>query len=393
MRPPANKLLGLELLRFVAAVAVLLWHYQHFAYVADHAIGLVRDRLPLYGLLQPFYDAGLYGVWAFWCISGFIFFWKYREPIDNRSVGARRFFILRLSRLYPLHLATLVLVAILQSVYFRTHGYFLVYQDNDVRHFLLQTVMASNWGFQHGDSFDGPIWSISVEVLVYAVFFLILRFVTGSVLLNLVIIVACVNARLLHASNHVFDCLAFFYAGGFAAIARRAIVTTRFRLAIESCGWLVVGIYPLLSWIFELTPYEVFPYGFMLTYGPILLFCLSREFSVTASIQRFIEAAGNMTYSSYLLHFPMQLAIALVFSAIKMPIPYYDVTFFVLYMTSTLLAAYLTYRYFEAPAQNIIRIRLLRAPDTAVPANAIAATSRSRDQSAVIDRKPLVLMK
>jgi peptidoglycan/LPS O-acetylase OafA/YrhL len=169
---PPNKLLGLELLRFVAAFAVLIWHYRHFAYVADKPVDLVRDRLPLYGLLRPFYEAGQYGVWVFWCVSGFIFFWKYRDAIFDRSVSGWTFFVFRLSRLYPLHIVTLIIVAILQSVYFRLNGYFFVYQNNDVHHFLLQIVMASGWGLEQGDSFDGPIWSISVEVLVYVVFFL-----------------------------------------------------------------------------------------------------------------------------------------------------------------------------------------------------------------------------
>ena len=82
-----NKLLGLELLRFMAAFAVIIWHYAHFSYVADQPVDLVKDRLPFHGLLQPFYAAGEYGVWIFWCISGFIFFWKYRDAIADRSVG------------------------------------------------------------------------------------------------------------------------------------------------------------------------------------------------------------------------------------------------------------------------------------------------------------------
>jgi len=47
LKPPPNKLLGLEALRFLAALAVLLWHYVHFAYIADKPVDLVRDQLPL----------------------------------------------------------------------------------------------------------------------------------------------------------------------------------------------------------------------------------------------------------------------------------------------------------------------------------------------------------
>src|SRR4051794_10927959 len=68
--PEPQKLLGLEGLRFVATLAVLLWHYQHFAFVGDTPVGLVRSELPFYRALFPFYEAGQSGVVVFWCISG-----------------------------------------------------------------------------------------------------------------------------------------------------------------------------------------------------------------------------------------------------------------------------------------------------------------------------------
>jgi peptidoglycan/LPS O-acetylase OafA/YrhL len=354
----ANKLLGLEALRFVAAFAVLIWHYQHFAYFADKPVDFVRDQLPLYGLLQPFYEAGSYGVWVFWCISGFIFFWKYRDAISDQSTRGWTFFVFRFSRLYPLHFVTLIIVAILQTAYFRLHGYFFVYQDNDVRHFLLQIFMASEWGLQRGSSFNGPIWSISVEVLVYVVFFLMLRFVTKSALLNLFVIVVCLNLK-----GQVFSCLAFFYAGGLAAIARRAIAPATSRFATESIAWSAVIAIPVLIWMFRLQS-AMIDWAFLLTYTPILLFCLSSEITLSASTQRLVEAAGNMTYSSYLLHFPIQLLIALGFAVSGAPIPFYDGWFFAMFITSTLLASYFSYRYLEAPAQALLRNHLLPARGT-----------------------------
>src|SRR5580704_14385000 len=133
---PANKLSGLEVLRFLTAFAILVFHYRHFAFVADEPVGLVNDRLPLYRLLRVFYDFGPYGVWIFWCISGFIFFWKYRDDVTDRALSGWKFFVLRFSRLYPLHIVTLLLVAVVQPLYFSLHGYFFVYQDNDLTHFL-----------------------------------------------------------------------------------------------------------------------------------------------------------------------------------------------------------------------------------------------------------------
>jgi peptidoglycan/LPS O-acetylase OafA/YrhL len=355
----ANKLLGLEALRFLTAFAILVFHYRHLAFVADKPVGLVQERLPLYGLLHAFHDSGAYGVWIFWCISGFIFFWKYRDAIADRSVGGWKFFVLRFSRLYPLHLATLLLVALLQPVYFGLHQDFFVYQENDLSHFLAQLFMASDWGIVHGHSFDGPIWSISVEVMVYFLFFLMLLG-TRSWLLNVVIVAACLSAPSLGISGQVTNCLGLFYIGGLAALARRAVASVSFGWAVEGCAWLAAAIIPLAVFSLARDQLDRFDFPFLLLYTPVLLFCLSREVSVPGSIQKAVEAAGNMTYSSYLLHFPIQLMIVLGFAIVGSPIPLYDVTFFAIYLATTLLASYLTYRYFEAPAQNLVRELFLR---------------------------------
>jgi peptidoglycan/LPS O-acetylase OafA/YrhL len=310
--------------------------------------------LPFYRVLHVFYDTRPYGVWVFWCISGFIFFWKYRDAIGDRSMSGWRFFVLRFSRLYPLHFVTLLLVALLQPVYRDLNGYFFVYQDNDVRHFLLQIFMAGNWGFQSGYSFNGPIWSISIEVLVYAMFFPMLL-ATRSALLNLFVVAVCLNA-----SGPIPACFAFFYIGGLAAIARRAVVPARAGFALEGVAWLAVVTLPLLAWGLMRNQLEVLDFPLLLTYTPILLYCFSREFTLPAAIQNAVEAAGNMTYSSYLLQFPIQLVIVLGFAMARVPVPIYDETLFGIFIATTLLASYLTYRYFEAPAQTLVRNLLLR---------------------------------
>lgn len=353
----ANKLLGLEVLRFLTAFAILVHHYRHFFFVADEPVGLVPERLPLYGLFHALHDFGAIGVWIFWCISGFIFFWKYRDAIAEGSVGGWKFFVLRFSRLYPLHLVTLLLVALLQPIYFHMRGVFFVYQENDLPHFVAQLFMASDWGIVHGQGFDGPIWSISIEVLVYFVFFLVLLG-TRSWLLNVNVVIASLCAVGLHWP--VTNCLAFFYIGGLAAMARRAVVSATFSRAIEGGALLAVMLPPLAVLTFSRDRLDQFGFLLLLMYTPILLFCLSREIAVPASVQKIVEAAGNMTYSCYLLHFPIQLLIVLGFAWVGAPIPLYNVTFFGIYLAITLLAAYFTYRYFEAPAQNLVREFFLR---------------------------------
>jgi peptidoglycan/LPS O-acetylase OafA/YrhL len=352
--PASDKLLGLELLRFFATLSVLLWHYPHFAYVADAPVGLVRSALPFYSVLFPFYEFGEYGVVTFWCISGFIFFWKYGALIPNGTVDGWTFFVNRLSRLYPLHLATLLLVAGLQAIYVAQHGFFFVYQSNDLGHFLAQLLMASDWLPPTGVSFNGPIWSVSIEVLVYAAFFLGLRFVTTSPLLNLAMILAGIASGTL-----VGKCFVFFYAGGLAAMARQSVADAPYRPKLEAlAACAAVGI-PLALWLSGVALAERSA-ALLLIYTPIVLFVCARHLSLPGRIEDLVQAAGNMTYSCYLLHFPIQLMIALAFASWGQSIPYGSQLFWIGFMGLTLTAAYLTYDWFEAPAQRLIRRALLR---------------------------------
>ncbi|MBH5371985.1 acyltransferase family protein [Bradyrhizobium glycinis] len=349
----ANKLLGLELLRFLTAFAILVFHYRQFAFVGDREVGLLWDQLPIYWLLAPFYSSGPYAVRMFWCISGFIFFWKYRDAIADRALDGWRFFVLRFSRLYPLHLATLLAVALLQPLYFNVNGSWFVYQNNDLAHFVLQLLMAGNATSQDALSFNGPIWSVSVEVLVYFFFFVMLL-ATRSWLLNVALI-----AFSLTVPGEIADCFGFFYAGGLAAMARQSLQSSPARaLAAEIAGWLIVVSLTCGYWLMG-GRLESIGLLLLLICTPMLLYSLSRELVLPARLQRILEAAGNVTYSSYLLHFPIQLAMVLGFHVMQASIPLYDDAFFGLFIGITLLASHFTYRYFEAPAQGLIRAALL----------------------------------
>jgi peptidoglycan/LPS O-acetylase OafA/YrhL len=353
---PANKLLGLELLRFLTAFAILVYHYRQFAFVGDEEADLFLDQLPFHCLLGPLYESGPYAVRIFWCISGFIFFWKYRDAIADRLLDGWKFFVLRFSRLYPLHVATLVIVAALQPLYFQIHGYFFVYQNNDPMHFLLQLLMASNATSQHALSFNGPIWSISVEVLVYFFFFMMLL-LTRSWLLNVALIALC-----LMIPGEVADCFAFFYAGGLAAMARQSAGSLAVRtIATECASWLAVIV--ALSGGYWFTDGHLERLGLLLLLicTPALLYSLSRNVTLPGWLQRVVEAAGNMTYSSYLLQFPIQLVMMLGLSIIRAPVPLYDHAFFGLFIGTTLLASYFTYRHFEEPTQRLVRSLLLQS--------------------------------
>lgn len=324
MREP-NRLYGIELLRFVCALVIVLWHYQHFFLVTDVNNGLidgyVPSRLPGFELLSIPYTAGGHAVEAFWLISGFIFFWKYADSITSRMVSWQSFFVFRFSRLYPLHIATLLLVATLQYVYYQVHGFHPVYPLVDSYHFVLNLFMASGWGLEQDFSFNGPIWSVSAEEIIYASFFVLaFRFQLG-VWRALVLALGCyVGMRGLQWAGirvgaAVMMCGSYYFLGG--AIER---IWTMLPASVRNRDW--------FAWM-----------------GPTPQFL------------------GNLTYSSYLLHFPIMLLFLLVSDGMGWSREiYYDWRVWLAYLITVFASSRLVYVRIERPAQSALRGALIRKP-------------------------------
>jgi peptidoglycan/LPS O-acetylase OafA/YrhL len=350
-----DKLLGIELLRFASAVAVLVFHYQHFAFVGDKQSNFVADAQPFYSTLSLFYNYGFYGVQIFWCISGFIFFWKYGALIPARKVSGYKFFVLRFSRLYPLHFATLLIVAVLQILYFTKTGAYFVYQYNDLYHFLLQLFLASDWGFQHGESFNGPIWSISIEVLLYFVFFLVLRYISGSIfVLGLMAVFPAAIMFLKFSAHPFFSCMMYFYVGCLTAFTYARIKdTARLRTIISWIAVLAIGAVTALQLVVSVKPIY-----FLLVFSPALILLSVMHMPANRHISAALVAAGSMTYSSYLLHVPIQLSVVTLASYAGFSIPVYNAAFFVSFLVGTLILSFYCFKHFELPAQNHLRRQL-----------------------------------
>ena len=349
--PLPSKLLGLELLRFFSALAVLFFHYRHFAQLSDMpSIG--RSAVPFYGLLWPLYEYGQYGVQLFWGISGYIFFWKYGAAIQARAVGAQSFFWLRFSRLYPLHIATLMTVVALQAVHRHLAGGDFVYPTGNTSLFVRQLFLATDWGPQAQFSFNGPVWSISAEVAVYAGFFVLMRKFEPTTKLCAAVIIAGLGLQLAGVDWVSIACATYFFAGGLGALVRPK--------STWPAASALIALISLSVATGTLGNRDKLP-TILLVALPCLLVLLAREWPLLSRWHKQVQFAGNLTYSSYLLHFPLQLALAIVVATSAIIPPLTSPWFLAAYLGVTLSVAACSYRWFELPAQRWIRQRTVRS--------------------------------
>jgi peptidoglycan/LPS O-acetylase OafA/YrhL len=368
MQPSQHKnLLGLELLRFLSAVGVVFWHYQHFfMHGSQIDPGFVRAAQPLYPAFAFFYEQGHHSVELFWLISGYIFFWKYHQAVHTRAVDGWAFFVMRFSRLYPLHLLTLLAVALLQIAYRAGHGGAdFAFAANSWHDFALQLAFASNWGFEINTlSFNGPIWSVSREIVIYAVFFLVsrlvlTRFAGRILLLGLAGTLWLANDRFGgFAAGRVFLTVSvYFFAGG---LIQAIAIAAPARLLKAAAPVAALAALALVVFVFRND--DGTPKGAVLAAASLTLIAfLGLEewpFAKPALVR--LAPLADMTYSSYLLHFPIQLVMVLAVDALGLGRGLFlSPVALGVFFAAVFGLARLAFDRFERPAQDVIRRRLL----------------------------------
>ena len=128
----------LDLLRGIAALAVVLYHYT------GHAVKYYRF---------PFhFSIGSYGVPLFFTISGFVIFWTLEKCVTIRDFAVSRFI-----RLYPTYWAALGLLFV---------ATLLSGEQPWLRAYAVNATMLQ--AFVGVDHLDIVYWSLSVELMFYA---------------------------------------------------------------------------------------------------------------------------------------------------------------------------------------------------------------------------------
>lgn len=349
---------SLDAMRGLAALGVVFWHWRHFFYFGTQPGSPNFENLPLYDLFFPLYRQGWLAVDLFFTLSGFIFFWLYALRIRTHDMGGRNFLVLRLSRLYPLHVATLLFVAVAQTVlHYRYHSYW-VYEANDARHFVLNLLFATSWGFESGFSFNAPVWSVSVEILLYAAFFGLCRLLTPG--LPLLVLLAVAGQFILKpVLGPIGEGLCSFFLGGCMFLVYKEILHHNLaaRLALPLlllCAMLwalaITVIHNRLS-AAALAQFVVFP---------VTILTLAVIETVRGTLGRRLAFLGDISYSSYLLHFPLQLAFVGFAAALNLRQSiFYSNWVMLLFFGVLLFLSWHSYHHFELPLQELIRRRWL----------------------------------
>src|SRR3569623_925922 len=340
-----------------AALAVLLYHYGHFFMAGPDRRKLpgYLDLYPAHGALWPAYQYGLYAVQVFWLISGFVFAHVYY----GHPGGTRSFFANRLARLYPLHILTLLVVTGLQLIALHRLGYTPIYGNFDWQDFGLQLIMAGDW-LRRGMSFNGPFWSVSVEVLIYTVFWLSRGLVArlGFPLL-VALVVACHFADVRWGGDsRVFACGFYFFSGSTLCLLWRSAWATGWRLGVLGLMLLAGGVGAVAQWGWW--GWKLF--GITGIFGALFLLLAAVELHAPRRLRDVCEWLGENTYGVYLWHVPIQLTIILILLPGVGPQQVAQNGWFLLLFVALVIAvARFSFVHIERPLRDVLRRHLAAA--------------------------------
>ena len=351
----------IEFLRLLTSLSVLLYHYRHFfnpyTTYSNNIFDETKINLPFYFILETFYNNGFYGVHMFYAISGFVFAHVYLS-LDKKT-SSKEFFVNRFARLYPLHFATLILVTIMQLINILVYESTQIVPYNDIYHFILNLFFISSWGFEHGHSFNAPIWSVSVEIFIYGIFFLLLSLLRKfqillAFLLSVILLIVAKFEFLdkIFGSDYVADnlfleCARLFFSGIFIYYFSKKIKSKNI-------------LFPLSVFLIIIS--LIGNFKIFLFCPSVLLFVVTAEEMVNSSkIRNFFTISGNLTYALYLLHVPIQLIILVLFKSLSVSDSIYlNEYFFIFFFFIMISSSYFCFKYYEKPMNKKIRLTFLK---------------------------------
>jgi peptidoglycan/LPS O-acetylase OafA/YrhL len=153
---PSGHFETLDALRGVCAILTVLFHF--------HVQGVIYS-LPIVRHGWMFVD-------FFFVLSGFVILHTYGERLADGSVGLARFMILRVARIYPLHL--FMLVVLIGYELLRSMGLGSGRPAFDEAHSMAAIVsnlaLLQAMGVHHGLTWNGVSWSIAAEMWAYLLF-------------------------------------------------------------------------------------------------------------------------------------------------------------------------------------------------------------------------------
>jgi peptidoglycan/LPS O-acetylase OafA/YrhL len=373
---PQDRVESLDILRLVAALSVLVYHYTFRGAAAD---GFTAISLPA---ITPVTKYASFGVEMFFVISGFVIAWS----AEGRT--ARNFLIARAARIYPGFLACMT-ITFLVTLAFGMAPFQTSIGQWVANLFIVAPALRQPF-------MDGVYWTIVYELTFYAWMFVFIlagifpRRLTLIVIVWLAISVA--NELFLDSSIllrlFVTDESGFFCAG--------LLLYALFRGRGSVLAWPLLIIATAVAAGQSMMNADWMRGHFGLPFSNVVIGCLSvgvvalvglsihlRRVPLPAKV---VIALGSLTYPLYLLH---QQAGFIALNRLEGLAP--PAVLMVIVTLAMLAASYLVWRLVERPGQKLVKKLLafvLRPPASFAPPALVTHWVRAAPRASATPPEP-----
>lgn len=342
---------GLTGLRGIAAWFVVLYHIRTS----------IAHAMPT-GATAVF-AKGYLAVDLFFVLSGFVIWLNYAPAFEAKGMGAYGDFLKRrLARIYPLHLFVLLCTAAFAAAMaFSGHPEPARYPWAELP---LHLALVQNWGFTEALSWNHPAWSISTEFAAYLAFPLLAiglrlgRWPVPALLGGVAALCLGLHAVLAAAGEPTLGgdiprfgllrCLAEFAAGAMVCRLWRAWRGT-LAPTLAAAG---AAVALAICWATGLVGETLAFPG--ISASALLALALTDAARWNVFRLRPIVWLGEISYSTYLIHFGGWTVFKLLFVADATRVPLWQAG---LFLASVLLGSALCYRFVEKPGRAWIAAR------------------------------------
>ena len=362
------KIVSLTSLRGIAALLVAIFHF----------LPQLEGYFPLSEYTQ-FLARGYIWVDFFFILSGFIMCYVYGDMFSDSitKADAKRFIILRLVRIYPLHFVILMMFVAAETSQLILSSYIdlsmlTIFSDHTSPFTLLTNVLLLHGlGINETAGWNEPSWSISVEMALYLIFpFLaaspLIRSRTGRIGMAVAALVMLSVIDFKYGGLRATIDYGFFRGlGGFLlgivvfhSRTMMILARTKYLNAVQAV--LVIAVLLLLH--FQTRDVLIVPV-FVLLIGAVRA---DGGWLGKALKARPLYVLGVLSYSIYMTHnlvglaFNKRWVVAFPQLADFSQSPWMVALFFA-EIFLVLIVSWFTYRYVERPARYYLRRRLLPA--------------------------------
>jgi len=318
-----NHIPSIDLLRGIAAISVSLFHF------------VIINRLESPSFFKDILNFGHLGVQVFFVISGFVIpYSMYKGDYSFKKM--KTFFKKRLVRLEPPYIASILLIFILNYLF-----YLSPYWHEEIMD-VTWTQMLYHLGYLNSIFQEGWInqvyWSLGIEFQYYILMAFTFYFINHKTSIWLItFIILLLLSIIIPFESYIFNHLPFFIIG---------VLIFRFLTQKDS-------LYVFLVFITVTLAVIIYKYGYAIEFllAAVFPFLFFFVFKKTTKIGRFL---GDISYSLYLIHIPIGQRIIRIGSDFTHNV--YTETLLILFTLGvTIFCSYVFYRIIEKPTKNFTK--------------------------------------